>query len=179
MPPRIVATTKRPPARAGARVRRWPACTYDCEAPVAIRTPTSKLPATHLVDGEWPWGRIEGPFFVLQAAEFSARLADILQTHTLRQVADRCGVSASTVLSFRRGESWPDAFTVGQMERGLGPLWPGADLYTSTLLDGERCAVCSTPTQPLQLSPPRRQGRFQQAAVILCGPCHRRAVHDE
>ena len=89
------------------------------------------LPRTHLVDGTWPDGPVDGPPVVHYAREIARRLRDGVAASglSLRGVAERCHVDRQTVTRVIDGDVVPDVATVAALEVGLDvDLWPGRDV---------------------------------------------------
>ena len=60
---------------------------------------------------------------------FALNVRSALGDRSVRSVAVDCGLSHVTVLNALNGKSWPDAWTITHLERGLNAeLWPR---YTS------------------------------------------------
>lgn len=85
--------------------------------------PARELPA-ELSDAPWPDRPSADPF-----AEVARQLVLNLRAATggesLRSVAERCGLSHTTLVRVMNGKAWPDLATIARLEAGLhAPLWP-------------------------------------------------------
>jgi len=56
---------------------------------------------------------------------FALALRDAIGDMTLREVGQRCGLNATTIMRILNGTRWPDIRTAALLETGLGvDLWP-------------------------------------------------------
>lgn len=86
-------------------------------------------PASYVVSGAWPSGRISGPRVVEYARQFAVRLTTEIEGRSIREVARLAGVSHSTLLAVLGGDRWPDMVTIAKLEDALGAdLWPGVEV---------------------------------------------------
>lgn len=77
------------------------------------------------ISDQWPDSELEDPVFE-SVRRYVQALADATGSMSLRQVADKTGVSHTTLAAILKGEAWPDAVTVARTENGLKTrLWYG------------------------------------------------------
>lgn len=84
-------------------------------------------PASFLVAGEWPDGRLarDAPVAARYVRTISIRLRDALADANLADVAARSHLARSTIYDLLAGTTWPDVVSLAQLEEALGTrLWP-------------------------------------------------------
>lgn len=83
-------------------------------------------PASYLVAGGWPDGRIEGPAEAEAVRRFVVALREAMGDAGLRATARAADVNHASLRAVLRGESWPDVVTLSRLEHALdADLWPG------------------------------------------------------
>ena len=74
----------------------------------------------------WPENPSDNPSAEV-VRQFALNVRSAIGDSSVRSIAAACGLSHVTVLNALNGKSWPDAWTISNLERGLNTgLWPRA-----------------------------------------------------
>ncbi len=83
-------------------------------------------PASYLVSGSWPDGRVDGPVEAWAVQQLCLRLREAMGGRGLREVARAADVNHSSLRALLLGQAWPDVVTLARLEAAVGAdLWPG------------------------------------------------------
>ena len=83
-------------------------------------------PASYLVAGDWPDGRIAGSPEAEAVRLLVLALREAMGAAGLRETARAADVNHASLRRLLLGESWPDVVTLARLERALDTdLWPG------------------------------------------------------